>query len=54
MLKVKLKINSWLSKGLDADSTGFDEIIMSIPEGETVVGLIRHFASENGVFAKPY
>jgi len=52
MLKVKLKINSWLSKGLDADSTGFDEIIMSIPEGETVVGLIRHFASENGVFRK--
>lgn len=50
MPQVKLKINCWLRQGLEANSAGFEEIPISAPEGESVLGLISRFASENGVF----
>jgi len=52
MPKVKLRVNSWLNKGVDANASNFDEFLWSVPEGESVVGLVRRFASENAVFHK--
>jgi molybdopterin converting factor small subunit len=52
MPKVKLRVNSWLNKGVDANASNFDEFLWVVPEGESVVGLVRRFASENAVFHK--
>ena len=52
MPQVKLKLNRWLSQGLDANSSGFDEISISALEGESIVELLRRLAEQHGVFRK--
>ena len=52
MPKVKLRINSWLSKGVEGNASSFDEFLWPISVGESVVGLVRRFALENAVFHK--
>jgi len=49
---VKLKIYSWLSRGLDASSASFDEIPTLVPEGESVLEMARRLASDDGVFRR--
>jgi molybdopterin converting factor small subunit len=48
MVQVKLKVFSWL-KGRE-DLAGFNEEILSVPDGETVLDLARRLASREEVF----
>lgn len=52
MLQVKLKINRWLGQGLDSNSAGFEEILISVPNGESVLEMVRRLAANNEVFRK--
>lgn len=52
MTQVKVKINCWLSQGSDADSSNFEEIRVSVLEGESMLGLVRGLAAQNGVFRR--
>ena len=52
MPQVKVRLNCWLSQGLDADSSNFEEIRISVLEGESVLGLVRRLAAQNGVFRR--
>ena len=49
---VKLKINRWLSQGLNSNSTGFEEIPISVPEGETVLEMVYRLAATHEVFRR--
>ncbi len=49
---VKLKINCWLNQGLDANSAGFEEIAMSVSEGQAVLEIVRRLTAENGIFRR--
>ena len=48
MIQVKLKVFSWL-KGKE-NLAGFDEEILSVPDGETVLDMARRLASREEVF----
>jgi molybdopterin converting factor small subunit len=48
MIQVKLKVFSWL-KGR-GNLAGFDEEILSVPDGETVIDMTRRLASREEVF----
>ena len=52
MPRVRLKLNSWLSRGVDADSTQFDDIPVIVPEGESLLGMVRRLSGENEVFRR--
>jgi molybdopterin converting factor small subunit len=52
MSRVKLKIDRLLSRGLEADSPGLEEIPVSVSEGESVVDMVRRLSSEDGAFRK--
>lgn len=50
MPSVKLKIYSWLSQGVEADSASYDESIISVPSGESVGEMVHRLSKKNGVF----
>ncbi len=50
MLHVKLKITGWLRQSLNVGPTGSEEMWISVPEGESVLGMARRLASERGGF----
>ncbi|MBW2145421.1 MAG: MoaD/ThiS family protein [Deltaproteobacteria bacterium] len=52
MPQVMLKIYSWLSQGVEANSASFDEIPISVPEGESVLEMARRLAADDGVFRR--
>lgn len=52
MPQVKLKVNRWLCKASDADSGDFVEIPASVPEGESILGMVRRLAAKDRVFRK--
>jgi len=52
MPTVKLKINRWVSQGLNSNSAGFEEIPISVPNGESVLGMIRRLAATHEIFRK--
>jgi molybdopterin converting factor small subunit len=52
MIRVKLKVFSWLSQRIEGNLAGFDEEIVSIPDGETVLDMARRLSSDEEVFPK--
>lgn len=52
MPMVKLKIYSWLSQGVDANSAKFDETPILVHDGESVLEMARRLASDDGVFRR--
>ncbi len=52
MPQVKLKVNRWLNQDLNSDSAGFEEIPVSISNGELVLEMVRRFAAAHDVFRK--
>ena len=50
MPQIKLKFHCWLSKGVDADGTAYDERPVSAAEGETLMALIRRLSIDNDFF----
>lgn len=52
MPRVRLKLNCWLSRGVDADSNKFDDIPIIVPKGESLLGMIRRLSTENEVFRR--
>lgn len=51
MPTVKLKATGWLRETLKIGSSDSKEMIaISVPEGETLPGLVCHFAAEHGAF----
>jgi molybdopterin converting factor small subunit len=50
VIKIKLKVFSWLKRGEEAGSSSYDEEIMPIQEGETVLELAHRLASRDPVF----
>jgi molybdopterin converting factor small subunit len=47
MPRVKLKVDRLLSRGWETDSSGFEEIPVSVSEGESVLEMVRHLSAGN-------
>lgn len=52
MLKVKLKVNRWLRQSLGDETAHTEEILISAPEGESILTLFRRLTAENSLFWK--
>jgi molybdopterin converting factor small subunit len=52
MPEVKLRVSRWLSQRLGPHATGSDEILLTVPEGASILDAIRRLAAENEVFRK--
>jgi molybdopterin converting factor small subunit len=50
MVQVKLKVHSSLSLGLDTHPDKFEEILISIAKGESVLDVAGRLANESGMF----
>jgi hypothetical protein len=51
-MRVRLKINHGLRQGLNLDSPSFEEISVSVPVGESILGMISNLAKGDPVFWK--
>ena len=47
MPRVSVKLNHWLRERIEPTSP--EEISILVPEGESIVGLVRRLTAENGV-----
>jgi molybdopterin converting factor small subunit len=52
MAKVKMRVSRGLSQRLGPHATGPEEILITVPEGASVLDAIRRLAAENEVFRK--
>ncbi len=52
MPQVKLKVTRWLRESLGVEATGPEEISISVPEGELILGVLRRLTAEDSVFRK--
>jgi molybdopterin converting factor small subunit len=52
MPRVKLKVNRWLSRDGEADSTNFEKILTSAWAGKSILGMVRRLAEENDSFRR--
>ncbi len=52
MPTVRLKVTRWLSQSLKGAPAGSTEISIPFPDGETILGMVRHLAAEQGGFWK--
>jgi molybdopterin converting factor small subunit len=50
MPTVKLKLTRWLCQNLNIAPAGAGDICVSVPEGESILGVVRCVAAEKGVF----
>lgn len=47
---VKLKLTRWVCQNLNMAPPGCGEMCVSVPDGESVLGMVRRFAAESGGF----
>jgi sulfur carrier protein ThiS len=52
MPMVRLEVGGWLRERLDATGAHRGNFSVSIPEGETILGMARQLAAQNEVFRK--
>ena len=52
MPRVTLKVNRWLRESLNLEPTDVGEIAISVPDGESILGMIHRLAAGNDVFWK--
>ena len=52
MPRVTLKVGGWIGESLDATWMHPDGLSISIPEGETILGMARRLAIQSDVFRK--
>jgi molybdopterin converting factor small subunit len=52
MPRVTLKVGGWISENLDATWMCPEGLSISIPEGETILGMVRQLAMQSDVFRK--
>ena len=50
MPTVKLVVTRWLRESLNLGSTDPGEIALYVPEGESILGMVRRLAAEQGGF----
>jgi molybdopterin converting factor small subunit len=48
MPKVKLKVTRWLCRSVNVEPTDSGEMWVSIPDGESILGMVRRLAGEKG------
>ena len=51
-MKVKLKVNSWLRQRLNLEPASSKEILMSAPEGESILGVVSSLVKEDPILWK--
>lgn len=52
MAQIKVTVNRWLRETLGITSNDSEEVYVSVPEEESVLGMINRLADENGDFWK--
>lgn len=52
MVTVKLKVSRWMCQNLNIALPGSGDVCVSVPEGESILGMIRNLAVEKGGFWK--
>lgn len=52
MPTVRLKVTRWLSQSLNCAPAGSTELSIPVPDGETILGMVRRLAAEQGGFWK--
>lgn len=50
MPMVKLKLTRWMCQNLNIAPPGAGDICVSVPEGESILGVVRCLATEQGGF----
>ena len=50
MPTVKLKVNPRLCRSVNLEPTDSEGICVSVPEGDTILGMVRRLATETGEF----
>jgi len=51
-MNVKLKVSSWLCSSLNIELTNSQETSVSVPEGETILGIVSHLANTDHILWK--
>jgi len=52
MPMVKLKVTRWMCQNLNITLPGSGEMCVSVSDGESILGMVRRLAAENGGFWK--